>query len=409
MTVRILCYAQHLSGVGHFVRTHAIAAGLAQAHEVILVDGGVPVPRRAGPRALTLLGLPRIQRKGGVLVPLETGAGLPAVMDDRRRRLLAAVADTPPDILLIEHYPWSKWELEDEILTAADAARRRNPAVRVVGSLRDVAPRTRYEEVAGDVYEQRVLDRLGAHFDALLIHADPRFSRLDDHFSRVRDLPVPWAYTGFVSGTGSEPARHDVITTDAGAARARSPYAVLSASGGVDALAFLRAAIEAFGRVAAGGELDDMRLDVFAGLAWTAPALERLRAESRGGPITVRPFTAEFPSWLAGSALSISRAGYNTCVDLLVARVPAVLVPHPRMSDQRARAQRMQDHGLATLVVGDPPPCEGLADAIRKAAATPRPMHDLALRGVEETRALVEELHRTGTLAGVGARTGITS
>ena len=45
--MRVLCHAQHLSGVGHFVRMHAIASGLGRTHDVYLVDGGRRVPRAA--------------------------------------------------------------------------------------------------------------------------------------------------------------------------------------------------------------------------------------------------------------------------------------------------------------------------------------------------------------------------
>ena len=47
--VRVRCPAQHFKGIGHFVRMHAIARGMSEAHEVYLVDGGRRVPRRPGP------------------------------------------------------------------------------------------------------------------------------------------------------------------------------------------------------------------------------------------------------------------------------------------------------------------------------------------------------------------------
>jgi predicted glycosyltransferase len=405
--VRVLCYAQHLSGVGHFVRTHALACGLAEAHDVRLVDGGRPVPRLPGPPTMRLLPLPRVHRQQGALAPLAGDRPLAEVMAERARRLAAAIAAAPPDVMTIEHYPWSKWDMEREILAAIRTARRSHPAVRVVCSLRDIAPRTRFEAVPEREYERRVLDRLAAHFDAVLVHSDPRFTRLEEHFRRAPELPVPWAYTGFVCaadagrehGLGVWPGLAHAHP-DGGGAFLPPSYAVLSAGSGAHELPFLRAASEAFGRLAASGELGAMRLVIFAGLSGEGADLD-----ARGeGSTVVLPFSPEFPSRLRRSALSISRAGYNTCADLLAARVvPAVLVPHPRMSDQGVRAERMRAHGLATLAPGDPPAPDALMEAIRQALAAGPAAHRFALGGVQATRVLLERLHRDGTLSGIGA------
>jgi predicted glycosyltransferase len=311
-------------------------------------------------------------------------------MEDRIRRLVAAITEAPPDVVTIEHYPWSKWELEAEVLAAIGMARRSNPAVRVVCSLRDIAPRTRYEAVPEREYERRVLERLAAHFDAVLVHADPRFTRLEEHFGRVPDLRVPWAYTGFVTTAGSVPEPTSVVWPE--------PYAVLSAGSGADELPFLLAAGEAFGRMAARSDLGAMRLVVFAGPSLAERDLDALRQ----GSAIVLPFSPEFPAWLRRSALSVSRAGYNTCADLLNARVPAVLVPHPRMSDQSLRAERMRAHGLASVVRGDPPGVDAFIEAIRTARVEQPASHDFALCGVAATRTLLEGLHRKGTMSGTG-------
>jgi len=387
--MRVFCYSQHLSGVGHFVRTHALACGLAEAHDVVLVDGGRSVPRFPAPPRLRLLPLPRIDRRAGVVVPVGEERLSYGLREERVRRLTAAVSDFAPDVVTIEHYPWSKWDLEEEILAVIGAARRARPGMRVVCSLRDVAPRTRHEAVSAAEYERRVLERLKAHFDAVLVHADPRLSRLDEHFTSGESLPVPWAYTGLVTtpeGLVANPSNEP-------------PYAVLSAGGGARALPFLRVAIEAFRRLSARGELGALRLMVFSGLFMDPGALDALAAVC-GGPVTLRPFSPDFSAWLRWSELSISEAGYNTSVDLLAARVPAVLVPNPEMSDQRFRAERMQAHGLAVVVVGAPPAVEALETAIRRARSGLRPAHNFALHGVAETRRLLERLHATGTLDG---------
>ncbi len=390
--MRVLCYVQHLSGAGHYVRTHAIACGLARSHQVLLVDGGRPVPRLAAPAALASVALPRIGRRAGALVALDDPRPLAQVLDERIERLTAAARAHAPDVVTIEHYPWSKWELEAETLALVGAAREANPRVKVACSLRDVAPPTRYEAVGARAFERRVLDRLESHFDALLVHADPAFTRLEEHFASAPVLPVPWTYTGFVRTAPPANARpaHPVAV---------GPYAVLSAGGAGDTDPLVAAATGAFRRLSDAGELGDMRLVVFGGLDTEPGGLAALADACRHDRIAVLPFSPEFPAWLAGSELSISQAGYNTCVDLLAAHVPTVLYVNPRMSDQDFRAERMRAHGLAVVVRGEPPAVVALVAAIRQVREGGRPDARFDLGGVEQSARLLEQLSRDGTLA----------
>ena len=374
--MRVLCHAQHLSGVGHFVRMHAIASGLAAGgHEVHLVDGGRPVPRADA--GLCRLTLPRLERVGGRLVGSD-GADGETVVAERARLLADAVERIRPDVVVVDHFPFSKWELEPEIAAMAGTAHRHG--ARVVCSLRDVVRQTAFEDVPPDTYATRVIELVGTHFDGVLVHADPSFVRLEGHFARAADLPVPLRYTGFVG----------VIAESAGRARLPEPYAVLSC-GGTAGTPFLRAAIEGFRHAGSVGTLGDMRLLVFPDPR-TAAADGDAIGVAGDERVRVCGFTGEFGSWLAGSAFSMSRGGYNTTVDLLHARVPAVVVPDVRMSDQRARARRLAELGLAAIVERDPPSPEAIAVAIGRALAAPRPRHSLDLNGVATTRALLERL-----------------
>ena len=376
--MRVLCHAQHLSGIGHFVRMHAIAKGLADAHDVVLVDGGRPVPRARGhgPRRLPL---PRLARREGRLCA-GPGGSVEDALGERAARLAEAASKLRPDVVLVDHYPFSKWELEREIAAAAEAARRARPGVRVLCSLRDVVRRTRFEDASQADFEASVLERLGAHFDGVLVHADPAFTRIEDHFGRAAELPVPVHYTGFVQEVS-------------GATRVRPDgrIAVLSCGGGARSVSFLSAAIAGFRRLASGEARGALELQVFPGPSPSADETRALRAAARGGPVRLRAFSPDFAGWLRASELSISRAGYNTTVQLLAAGVRAVVVPDPDMSDQAWRARRLAELGLATAVLGAPADAAAIAAALAEAWAGPRPpAHGLDLDGVGGTRALLE-------------------
>ncbi len=374
--MRVLCHAQHLSGVGHFVRMHAIAGGLAVGgHEVHLVDGGRPVPRAdAGVHRLPL---PRLERAGGRLVGADGRDG-EAVVAERARILADEVDRIRPDVVVVDHFPFSKWELAPEVAALARAAH--GHGAQVLCSLRDIVRQTVFEAVPPAAYAVRVLGLLGEHFDGVLVHADPAFARLEHHFAHATDVPVPLRYTGFV-GAGRAPS---------GAAPAAEPYAVLSC-GGTAGTAFLRAAIAGFRRAVATGALGAMQLRVFPD-PWTAQADGDVLGVAGDERVRICGFTTAFGHWLAGSALSVSRCGYNTTVELLENSVPAVVVPDPRMSDQGARARRLLDLELASVVEGDPPSPEAMAAAIERAVTAPRPSRRLDLDGVAHTRALLERV-----------------
>ena len=380
--MRVLCHTQHFVGIGHFVRMHAIARGMSEAHEVYLVDGGRPVPRRPGRRPIALIPLPRLVRgAAGRIVGLESDAPVALLMEERIRLLIQAVERIRPDAILVDIYPFSKWEVGEEITRAITVARRLNARVRVVSSLRDIVPVTLHEVARPGLYEAGVLSRL-APFDAILAHGDPSFARIEDYFARAADVPLPGHYTGFVAGMPAPPVKIPKPGS----------YAVLSCGGNTASLAFLLNSIEAFRGLRARGALGSMSLFVFPSPDASPGDVAALAAATGDGPFRLCEFSLDFDAWLAGSALSISRCGYNTAVQFLQARVRSVLVPNPDITDQPPRAWRLAKLGLATVIEGVAPAVEAIATAIEEAMARPSVEHALDLDGVAATQRILEEL-----------------
>jgi predicted glycosyltransferase len=376
--MRVICHAQHLTGVGHFVIAHNLARGLAETHDVYLVEGGRRVPRRARPHDPTSISVPVLVRSPEGRMSGDDGRSGDEVIAHRAALLAEAAEQIQPDVVLVDHYPFSKWELQPEISALIASARAANPNVQVVASLRDIAPRTRFEDMSDAEHAARVVALLGEWFDGLLVHADPAFVELGAHFVGADDIPFPFDYTGFV--TEAPPAVPD----------ATAPWAVAS-GGGADTTEFLVSVIAGFRRAADAGTVGDMRLQVFGGLSAGEDDRDRFRRAAGSGPVDVHEFSSAFLGWLDGAALSINRAGYNTTAALLRSRVRSVIVPGPRLSDQRPRALRMADAGVAVMVDGDDErDADAMADAIVRALAMPRPEHHFDLDGVATTRRLLE-------------------
>jgi predicted glycosyltransferase len=392
--LRILCHAQHFTGVGHFVIAHNLARGLAEHHDVFLTDGGRAVPRPTAAVEPQRVELPIMERAPDGSLFAESGERPDAVLARRADVLADATTAIRPDVVLVDHYPFSKWELHREITAAIDAARRANPDVVVLSSLRDISPRTRYEHMSDAEHAARVCGLLGSSFEGLLVHVDPAFVRLEEHFPGAADIPVPVTYTAFV--TEAPVTTSPVHAESAGPtpSPADAPWAVLS-GGGADSTRFRATATTAFSRLAAAGSLGRMRLHVFCGLVTHPDDQTALEREAAAGPVEIHSFSPTFAAWLDGAAMSISRAGYNTTAALLAARVRAVVVPGGRVSDQRLRAQRLARAGLAVVVDADQEHnVSALSDAIETALAEPRPAHHFDLDGVGATRRVVEKMVR---------------
>jgi len=388
--LRILSHVQSLSGVGHFVRGLEVARALGARHEVHLIDGGWPVPHGSAPDGIRFVEIPRLDRAAGRLAALDGSADLAEVLRERAARLVALARDLRPDAVVIEHFPFSKWELAGEFRSLIDAARAARPGVKVVCSVRDVTRRTRFDDGPsfGSPYAERVRAAL-ADFDAVLVHSDPRVLHADEAGGWTGRSPARLAYTGFVSRKlGGDSARVRALR---GAFGSRRPV-LASAGGNRRGLALLHVAMAAWRRVERVPALLGRQLVAFAPARSEAGDMEDLRRLAAGASIRVEPFDPDFLDWLAVADLSVSRAGYNTCANLLETRRRALLIPDLTMSDQPVRAGRFAALDLAEVL--EEPSAEACGKGILRALARPEPQHDFDLDGAERSRRLIEALCR---------------
>lgn len=68
----------------------------------------------------------------------------------------------------------------------------------------------------------------------------------------------------------------------------------------------------------------DVHLQVFTGPFMQSDSFRRLQ-EMGTDRIWVSRFIPDFPAWLSAADLSVSMAGYNTCMNILAARVPSLV------------------------------------------------------------------------------------
>jgi predicted glycosyltransferase len=186
-------------------------------------------------------------------------------------------------------------------------------------------------------YEDRVLQKLNRHFDALLIHSDPALLRLEETFTRVRDINIPVVYTGFITQQ-TDPANGRSLRKEL-AISAGQKFIVASSGGGRSGYRLLTSVIDACELLR---DRLPIRLEVFTGPFMENEEFEKLSARTSAG-FRIRRYTKRFLDYLYAADLSVSLAGYNTCMNLLVTRVPALVYPYARQREQPMRVNKFKN------------------------------------------------------------------
>ena len=353
---RVLIWVQHLLGSGHLERMRRVAEALAaQGAEVWLATGGVPRTGRP-PRDVTVVQLPPVKVADARFTPLLDAAGAPltdAGRAERARALLAAFDAARPDAVVLETWPFGRRAFAFELRPLLARVAARVPRPRVIASVRDLL------QVRADAARDAAVWQLAReHLDAIVVHGDPAFARLEDTFPPAADGAVPVAYTGYVGAAGADGA---IVPL---AARSGVVVAASSGDAGRELLAVAIAA---------------RALSAHAATAWrvlVGPGVPEaifaaLVEQGRRAGVSVERHRPDYRALVARACVSVSQAGYNTIQDVLAARTPAVLVPFAAEgeTEQAMRAERLAARGLAEVVAETDLAPATLAAAIDRAAA----------------------------------------
>lgn len=354
MSARILIAVTHLLGIGHLVRARQLAQALAGVgHEVTLASGGMPDGK--GAAGYRFEQLPPVRTQGTDFRNLLDEDGVPATPERlaaRREQLVALAAGLSPDIVVTEHFPFGRRQLAGEFLALIAAAREVNPRTLVLASIRDVLVAPQRPERLAETGE-----RVATLFDAVLVHGDPRVLPLEASWPVTPEIAGKLVYTGYLA----EPPALPGIPADS------SGTILVSGGGSAAALPLFEIAL------AAARLLPQRPFHLLIGRGVSEADFATLRQSAPDNAVVERA-RPDFPGLLAGCALSISQAGYNTALDLLQAGRPALLVPFDagNETEQALRAAALERAGLARVVKLAEGP-QALASAIEAALAQGSP------------------------------------
>jgi predicted glycosyltransferase len=375
----LLFYCQHSVGLGHLVRSMNLAEGLAADFDVTLLNGGPWPTDLPQPSGIEIVHLPPLGLDADyALVSRDARFTVEEAVTARRSLILDAFAETRPDVVLVELFPFGRKKFAGELMPLLQAARAADPGPLVACSLRDILVGSRRDQQGHDDRASRVSNE---YFDAVLVHADERFATLEETFHPTVPLRTPVHYTGFVRGS---------VARDPG--RPRERRVLVSAGGGLVGEPLFRAAVEAHPRLLVDHGL---RTTIVTGPFLPEPVVDELtvRAARTTGLEVVR-YLHDLGGEMAASTVSVSQVGYNTTMDILGSGTPAVVVPfgEGREDEQAERARRLERLGALRVLEADRLDGSTLFDAVQDALAwTPLPV-PLDLDGRRRTPELLRSL-----------------
>jgi len=302
--MKVLCYVQHLLGIGHVMRFAAISRAMcAQGLDVHIVFGGLPV-NTADFGSATIHYLPPAWVADGNFKPLLDEKGNPVDEHwkaDRIQKLLAFYEKIQPDKMMVELFPFGRGQFRHELIPLLEKAK--SQGVPIYCSVRDILVKTSRTEKA-----QRMVKWAMTYMDYILVHGDPAVIGYEETFPEPETLRSKILYTGYV--VNKKPIDSAV--------EVREKEIVISMGSGAIGLEITKLVVKVAPllkqpvRLMVGGTFPPEHQDWLDKAQAAGVLLEKARPD--------------FPSLLAQAALSVSMGGYNTMMDVLRANIPTIIV-----------------------------------------------------------------------------------
>jgi len=377
---RLLFYCQHSLGMGHLIRSFALAEGLANDFDVVFLNGG-PVPQgQKPPEGVEIINLPPLGFDAEMqLLSRDDRHSVTEAQRLRQEIIRESLYSTRPEVLLIELFPFGRKKFAGELIELLEESRSLSTPPLAVCSLRDILVRRNQH------HDELACHRANRYFQAVLVHSDARFARLEESFHPQSPLKVPVHYTGFVARTSEQVPDRELR---------RTARIVVSAGGGLVGEALLRTAIEAY-KLLAVPDKPEMRViggPFIPEQSWQS--LVELAGKQHG--ISLVRSVPDLGADLRTATASVSQCGYNTAMDLLRSRVPALVRPFSGegQDEQMNRARRLERLGALRILEQESCNPQAMAQEIRSLLHFQPNAVQFDMDGVKNTAQLLKDMLR---------------
>lgn len=333
----LFLYCQHSLGMGHLRRSIEMTKTLVNHFRIVFINGGRIPESILFPDNIEFVNLPPLgMGANGTLLNQSDHHNLDSAKKLRQEMILEQLIKHQPDVLLIELFPFGRKKFAFELLPLLKLVKQSRLKPLVICDLRDILVNDRRDQLRHDNRAQWLCKR---YFDAVLIHTDPLFARLNESFKPNRPLSIPLYYTGFVAGDAVDTSDFDP-----------NPGIVVSAGGGVVGGSLFNAAINAQPTI---WQQFKIPMSIVAGPFLPETDWQQLKLNAQNKPgLTLYRSVPDLKCLLQNATASISQCGYNTTMDLLKTSVPALLIPYAegRENEQTKRALKLEKLGFARVL-----------------------------------------------------------
>lgn len=288
----------------------------------------------------------------------------PEILHLRKQLISHVLLNYAPDIFLVDHMPHGAM---GELLPALEAIKHSRIHTQVVLGLRDIldSPDVTIErwkvEGAYDVIER--------YYARILVFG------MQDVYDVAERYQIPESerkkvfYCGYVTNLATAVNAPKLRARYLANQSSDVPLVVVMAGGGADAYPMMSTLFDALPKVL---ENQPCVLAVITGPFMPIDLIADLTGRSIGYPVHMMESVNDSLSHIAAADLVISMAGYNTTVEILRMKKPAILIPRAGPSaEQRTRARLFAEKRWVDMIDPDDLTPEILAERICRHLSQP--------------------------------------
>ncbi|MCK5082781.1 MAG: radical SAM protein [Candidatus Omnitrophica bacterium] len=358
---KIIFYYHHFGGYGHGMRIYSICKALQSIgkYKIWVINSGTEQPELGIDRYAKVFNLPPVIAAESLFEGLNSGTDIHKTLAQRQMLLKKIAAKFGPDLAVIEHFPFGRMGLENEILGFIGELKRKD--CKVYSSVRDLILTKGKQEHFGQ-------------FKGIFIHEDP-------HFNHSSDAPGNSVFTGRVHpyGKSASGQRGDLRKSlDLGSKK----LIVASIGGGLDGHELLAKLADIKPRI---DDRNPCVLMVFTGKSFPD---EKWTALEKGLPRDCRliRFHPDLMGYVDAADLFISMGGYNSVNSHLLTDTPSMIFPRLSDDEQQVRADQ---YGFKCYDYVDISPDELLAAIGEKLTIASEIKKTAEMNGAQRTARLI--------------------
>ena len=359
--LRIAIYSQDGFGLGHMQRTASIAWEIyrlrPEASILTFSDSQLgqffPISRHHD-----YIKLPSIAKEGpGNWKATHLRMSFPEILQLRKELISNALLNYAPDIFLVDHMPHGAM---GELLPSLEAMKHFGLRTQNVLGLRDILDSP---EVTINRWQvEGAYDVIERFYARILVFGMQNVYDVAANYQLPENATKKLFYCGYVANLDHERNAYNIRDRYLADAPADTRLIVVMAGGGADGYSMMSTLIEALPKVL---EEQPCILAVITGPFMPVELIADLERRAGRLPVQMLEAVTDSTSYISAADLVIAMAGYNTSVEILRNKTPAILIPRAGPSaEQRTRARLFSEKHWVDMIDPDELSPENLAERI---------------------------------------------